>query len=368
MRYQKARFFNTIITVSVAVLLLIIGVIIFIVTQSKNNGEGGESSLKLTTTTTTAAPPFTGTSAGNTTSTAAEITTVEISSAPETTTTAGQTETSTAAQSKPATTADAASNTTVPITKNINGPLVSYVIEAPPAGRSNEHQKMVTPYSQKRAGAEYFENSLFIGDSVTYGLKIYGVHMKIDGVLIGDKIKAHAVESYGAYNATRPVSEKSTHPVYEGDQILSEDAVKLYGAKRVFICLGLNDIGYQSMDSFLKYYGELIDNISMKNAGVEIAILSTTPMTKSGEKPTLFNSKIIEYNNALIEMAASKGIAYVDIAAALRNEEGYLKDNLSSDNYCHITIPAYQLIIDYMIDHPIFTPGQRAENYDILVN
>ena len=139
-----------------------------------------------------------------------------------------------------------------------------------------------------------------------------------------------------------------------------QDIIARMGVKKVFICLGLNDVGIYTQKEYLTNYSILINRIRKEVEDVQIAILSVTPLTLEGERKTLYNERIDRYNNVLAAFAKEYGCYFIDVSQVLKNEEGYLADELSSDNYCHLEPTAYDAWIDYMLTHCIPTPEEEA--------
>jgi hypothetical protein len=79
--------------------------------------------------------------------------------------------------------------------------------------------------------------------------------------------------------------------------------------------------------------------------------MSVTPVTRNQNR--LNNSRISEMNNALIEFAVYNNLMFIDFGAALRDSGGFLYASLSTDDYCHLTVAAYNRLIEYMLHHPI---------------
>ena len=52
-------------------------------------------------------------------------------------------------------------------------------------------------------------------------------------------------------------------------------------------------------------------------------------------------------------LCKSNGYYYIDVASVMRDSEGYLPDNLSSDNYVHFTDAACEKWIDYLRTHTV---------------
>ncbi|GHV13694.1 hypothetical protein FACS1894219_08840 [Clostridia bacterium] len=232
------------------------------------------------------------------------------------------------------------------------------VAEAPPPGRDPALQTAVVPMATKKIPNpyQYFEDVIMIGDSVTTGFDLYRNNISYNDEPVLKHLKVIAVTSYGAYNATRDIHDNSTHPLKDGKQMRPEDIAATYtDARFIYICLGLNDAAWQSPKTFVQYYSELINNITAKNPDKQVAILSITPVVKGHTKGELSNAKITAANNALLEYAIASGIPFIDYGAAIRDieNENSLPTELSSDGYCHLYVPAYNRLLEYLILHPL---------------
>ncbi len=215
---------------------------------------------------------------------------------------------------------------------------------------------------------DYFTDAVFLGDSLTLGLRNYATKKRKTNPDFLSNAGFIAVGSYGVYEALKTPSETTIHALYGGVQTQPQDILAAMGAKTVFISLGLNDVGIFSMKDHLTHYATLILRIQMTCPGIKIVIMSTTPLTVEGEKKHLYNYKIDTYNQAVIALAEKYNCYYADIASVLKDEEGYLADELSSDNYCHLENEAYDKIIYYLRTHA--TPDaveSESENRETVI-
>lgn len=239
-------------------------------------------------------------------------------------------------------------------------PRDKYGLPYPQKNRPEAIQSMTVQHTSK-AGYEYFDNSVFLGDSVTLGLKNYATKMRQkDSYFLGNA-KFIAVGSYSVADTLVSVdSPKSIHSLYNGVVMQPQDIILEMGVKRVFICLGLNDVGIYTQNEYLTNYSILINRMRKAVPDIQIVILSVTPLTVEGERKILYNAKIDEYNNSLVKFANENGCYFIDVTSVLKDELGYLADELSSDNYCHLMPEAYDAWISYMLTHCIPTPEEEA--------
>ena len=196
----------------------------------------------------------------------------------------------------------------------------------------------------------YFDDAVFIGDSVSLMLQYYCAATKALG-----NAKFLCAGSLSATNALWAVSDQSVHPSYQGKKMLVEDGVAATGAKKVYIMLGVNNISY-GVDYAAKDMVTLIDRILAKSPGVSIIIESTTPMASSSTIVTdkLNNDKIQQYNDKMKSICEERGWFFVNVAEAVRDENGYLNSAYCSDNNSmgiHFTNDACKVWVEYLKTH-----------------
>jgi len=199
-------------------------------------------------------------------------------------------------------------------------------------------------------GAHWFDDAAFVGDSVSIYLSQYGKGEEA----LGDATFLVA-GSYSTANAMAPVSGKSLHPAYQGTKMKTEDAIALSGANKVYIMLGMNDIG-MGLDKAVERYVAFIRTILEKSPNAQIYLQSVTPMVKGStiSGKSLNNANICEYNERMKNICQENGWYYLDVASVLRDEEGYLKSEYCNDNPTmgiHIYPGAIPLWVEYLRTH-----------------
>ncbi len=220
-----------------------------------------------------------------------------------------------------------------------------------PAGALGESQ---------RVDPSYFDDAVFIGDSVSNKLRLYvTAQRKTDASYLG-KAQFLTAGSLGSHNALWDVSRKdSVHPAYEGNKSLLEDSVAAMGAKKVYIMLGMNDIGLYGVEDSITSMETLIQRILEKSPDAKIYIESATPMMEAFETTKLNNDTIMEYNQKMLELCQKKGYYFVDVASVMKDENGNLIADYCSDPYpdqsgnmgIHFTDVGCKVWIDYLYTH-----------------
>ncbi len=204
---------------------------------------------------------------------------------------------------------------------------------------------------------EFYRNTVFTGDSVLLGFKNYCA--KSDDEMLKN-FKFLASGSYSLHNAFWEVSEKSIHPLYQGQQYPLWESIPMMGAERMFLFFGINDVAL-GIDDALNMYPLLIEKIQAGAPGIDVNILSATYTMKDKSKGALNNSNLAIFNEGAAKIAAERGYGYIDIADTLSDGAGNLLEKYCSDNELHENQLAYQVWVQilkaYAADRLGFGPG-----------
>lgn len=198
---------------------------------------------------------------------------------------------------------------------------------------------------------DYFDDALFVGDSVSNGLKLY-TSMYEKGIFSG--MTFHTGACYGFNNCLSAVTNKSLHPVYQGQQRTIWEMISLTNPNKVFIGFGLNDFGCVTTNNIKKCLDKIIANIRAVKPDIQIILLSSGYFTKAGEKynPSMNDFRVCsrqrDYNQFVLEYCNSLGLDYIDVSNCFADEYGYLDKDLAMDNYCHPHIKHYHMWRDIL--------------------
>ncbi len=190
----------------------------------------------------------------------------------------------------------------------------------------------------------WFDSAVFIGDSVTEGLKLYR----------GSMIKGAKFVSAGSLSATNILSGQ-IKPVFQGEKVTPAEGVKLSGAKNVYIMLGMNNIA-NGIDRAAGDMVKVIDSILAENPDVNIIVESVTPMTKTSNRAGhgLTNATIAQYNDTMLEICGERGWYFVNVSEGVADSEGYLIASYCSDGKAmgmHFNAAGVKAWIEYLKNH-----------------
>jgi len=189
--------------------------------------------------------------------------------------------------------------------------------------------------------ASFFDDAVFVGDSISLKLSY-----DTSGRLGNAQFLVQG--SYGVGNAIYDVLPTT----YRGNTYQNlEDAIAATGAKKLFIMMGMNDIGLYGIDGTIENWKTLLGLIRGVCPDMEIYIQSMTPVWTGGEKGGLTNPNINEYNNKLRVFAAENGCGFIDVAPFMRDATGGLATAYCSDNYVHLSDAGVDMWIKVLKAH-----------------
>lgn len=184
----------------------------------------------------------------------------------------------------------------------------------------------------------YFDNTVFIGDSRTEGLLIYSGVSNLNGF------------SYKGLSVDKLDSDASISIPGEGGLYTCYEAISMTSYDNYYCMFGINELGWDFADVFIDEFDDLIDHIKSVNPDAVIYVESILPVSEeySAENSVYTQERIDEYNDLLLEMCKErKDVIYLDVAAAVSDEAGYLPDEASVDGV-HCGVSYCKRIIQYI--------------------
>lgn len=196
----------------------------------------------------------------------------------------------------------------------------------------------------------FFDDAVFVGDSVTLGLRNFVTSERNKGHECLGKAKFLTEGSMG-YTNTLPKlgSANSIHPKYKGKEMFIEDALALIKAEKVFIMLGMNDFCIYSAEEGITNAGKCISRIKEKNPDIDIYIESVTPALR--DRGSFSNANIDKFNAALKKFCEDNGCTYVDVASVMKDSNGAMIKSYCSDpegKGVHMTYEGCRVWVDYL--------------------
>ena len=239
---------------------------------------------------------------------------------------------------------------------NADGYIVTELTTAiggnPPVTETDQNGSVNSNVSQTENGGEktssWFDDAVFVGDSVTLKLNYYcDEHPEALG-----NAKFFCAGSMGYTNTQEGEStEELIQPYYKGSERNTEECAVITESSKVFVMLGMNDIGLYGTDDSLSSAEKLLAKIHKNSPKATIYVQSVTPMLPSFERETWNNTLIREFNDKLQNLATQKGYHYLDIYSIMADENGCLKEEYCGDPEAmgiHFTSEACEVWCDYL--------------------
>ncbi|MDR1589146.1 MAG: GDSL-type esterase/lipase family protein [Oscillospiraceae bacterium] len=229
---------------------------------------------------------------------------------------------------------------------------------APPTGAPATGGVAAPPETTQPAPADthndaYFDSAVFVGDSVMEGLHLHVARRRKTEKSLGEAKFLTTTIGVSVADLVGDIKSGISYS-YKGVEKPIADIVVEMGVNRIFLMLGLNDLSQVNPDipKIIDRYSRLIDLLQTAVPGVDIIVMTNTPKTKTTWLPNYTANR--DFGNALIDsfvteviaMCNSKGIAYIDINAALRDANGALPDEYSSDDFVHINDKGARVIVN----------------------
>ena len=185
----------------------------------------------------------------------------------------------------------------------------------------------------------YFTDALFIGDSRLQGF----------GFWSGIPATYYCATGFHVYKyeTTNVVqTENGKVPIFE--------AMPYDAFTKVYIKVGLNELGYGTEENFEKTYAELIAKIREYEPRAIIFVHAILPVTaeKSNSDKAHNNANIAVRNAALEQFAKEQKAYFIDAGPALSDAEGNLRPEMTSDGI-HLKPEYMKLWRDFLCEHGV---------------
>lgn len=185
----------------------------------------------------------------------------------------------------------------------------------------------------------YFENTAFLGDSRTQGFQLYS------GLKTGTY--------YTAVGAT--VESVFTKKVdTEAGKMPLLDAMAKQEFDKIYVMLGVNELGWNGTEIYHNQYAKLIDRLREDHPDSLVVLQTLIPVSAKQEakKSYVNNTRIAAYNEVIRQLAEEKQCPYVDVAAAMTDEQGCLRSDWTSDGV-HLNTKGCKAWLEYLRTHPV---------------
>lgn len=204
---------------------------------------------------------------------------------------------------------------------------------------------MTTEYPYTKEDISYFNDAAFLGDSRTLGISDYAGLEEADFYCDSGMMIFKLLEESITYQKT-------------GDKVYMKDVLqeKQYG--KIYIMLGMNELGYGDTELYLDKYRQVLQQIREWQPEAVIYVMANLHVSKEkNNMETEFNNLNINAKNAAsASLANGTDVFYLDVNPVFTDEEGYLKAELTFDGV-HLYAQHYDAWREFLLEHAVEPEG-----------
>ena len=196
----------------------------------------------------------------------------------------------------------------------------------------------------------YFDDVAFVGDSRTDGFRLYsGLERGTYFCVTGETVAS--------------ATDMENWKTEDGRKISLADAVAAADCGKIYLMLGVNELGWNGTDIFRSHAENLLRRLQADHPDAEIVVQSLLPVSAEQDAKGSYvnNQRILAYNQVWMELAEETGCDYVNIAEAVTGEDGCLPAEMSFDGV-HLNRAGCHAWLDYLRTHSVGQPsGEHQE-------
>lgn len=201
---------------------------------------------------------------------------------------------------------------------------------------------LTTDYSYQKVDKSYFDDAVFIGDSRTVGMQDYS---GLDNAAFFAKTGLNVYELL----EDKFITDPST-----GRQASVAHMMKNYTYGKIYLMIGINELGTGNTGTFQKAYDRVIRKFRKWQPDAVIYIQGIIPVSKAKAKddPIFNNININDKNVAIAQLADGRNVFYLDVSSKLTDKNGCLKADYTFDEV-HMYAQYYELWTNYLMKHAV---------------
>ena len=190
----------------------------------------------------------------------------------------------------------------------------------------------------------YFKDAVFIGDSISLGMKISRV-IPYNHVIAAKNVGINQVVN--------------GDPVYNNQSLMQAIEATVGEPKKIYILLGSNGLPGFDNDTQISYYKQLIDQLKSAYPAATVYVESLTPMTSNSQYQKRFTmAKVNDFNQKLQKVAVDKQVYYLNVQEALKDKNGNLLSDYAATDGLHMVQKGHKAVVQYYRTHAVYSDGK----------
>ena len=211
-----------------------------------------------------------------------------------------------------------------------------------------------------RVDTSWFADAAFLGDSLTAGFCVNEYNIDVGGALVC---------GYEGISPNTVVNRAIVTSPDRGEEVPLDVLAAAQPAK-LYILIGTNALVQPGNDdSFLAYYGKMLDDLRTALPNTVFYVQSVLPATQekaADSLPGLAPDRLAVINAAIQQLCAERGCYYLDLSAEFADDAGYLSTEFSQPDGVHLTVSGYSRWVSYLCTHVPYSkdnPYQAGSTY-----
>lgn len=214
--------------------------------------------------------------------------------------------------------------------------------DAAPAQEPARQEAAWAPVPESEAVEDtYFQDVIFLGDSRTEGFSLYS------GLKEGKYF-------YSVGATVESVFSKNVWTLEDGSKVPLLDAMAKESCGKIYVMLGVNELGWVKVETFQNQYAKVIDRLREDHPDAQIVLQSILArQCQAGCKKDLCEQpENPDLQRSHHGPGGREGCAYVNVAEAVTGEDGCLRPELTFDGV-HLNTQGCRIWLDYLRTHSV---------------
>ncbi|MBR3106211.1 MAG: hypothetical protein IKH30_03380 [Clostridia bacterium] len=197
------------------------------------------------------------------------------------------------------------------------------------------------PPEHEPAGDDYFEDAVFLGDSIMENIEMLDLFPTANFVtLVG----------------MSPISmDKKLFLLQKEDRwVTAYDMINLYSHKKIFIFLGSNALDHKTYEGTLGDYRVMMERMIHEYPDTVFYLLCpTSPNRARVKKDGLDIRRYWRFREGLMALAEEMQVYFLDAFILVADEDGYLSEEYAAPDGFHLKVEGSKLIEQLVRTHTV---------------
>lgn len=190
---------------------------------------------------------------------------------------------------------------------------------------------------------DYFADAVFIGDSRTVGLYEYGGLEEITTFYASKGLTIYKLFSAEVAEVPGEKRKKSIEEALQENQF-----------KKIYLMVGINEMGTGTVESFAEAYGEVVEHLLELQPDAILYIQGILKVTtaRSEQGDYINNEGIVARNEAIAQLADNRRVFYLDVNPLLCDDTGGMEPSYTFDGV-HLKAQFIDIWKEYLKEHAV---------------